>query len=69
MHNANLKLRTSQAGIDLIKSFEGLRLRVYRDAAGLLTVGYGHLIKPGEKFAEGMEQQAKMLRCFWSLIW
>ena len=26
MHNANLKLRTSQTGIDLIKGNEGLRL-------------------------------------------
>ncbi len=54
MHNGNLKLRTSQAGIDLIKGYEGLRLRVYRDSGGLPTVGYGHLIKPGEDFHTGI---------------
>lgn len=32
----------NQAGLDLIKSFEGLRLKTYRCAAGVLTVGYGH---------------------------
>ncbi|CAK0765332.1 lysozyme [Gammaproteobacteria bacterium] len=54
MHSGNLKLRTSQVGIDLVKGYEGLRLRVYRDAAGLSTIGYGHLIKPGENFSGGI---------------
>lgn len=31
----------SQAGLDLIKQFEGLRLTAYRDAVGVLTIGYG----------------------------
>jgi lysozyme len=31
-----------QKGIDLIKSFEGLRLVAYKDVGGLLTIGYGH---------------------------
>lgn len=34
--------RTSQAGIDLIKCFEGLRLESYYCAANVLTIGYGH---------------------------
>ena len=34
--------QTSQDGIDLIKSFEGLELTSYIDAVGILTVGYGH---------------------------
>ena len=29
---------------DLAKRFEGLRLEPYRDAGGLWTVGYGHLL-------------------------
>ena len=33
---------TGQKGIDLIKSFEGLRLTAYRDSGGVLTIGYGH---------------------------
>lgn len=33
----------NQAGLDLIKEFEGLRLVVYKCPAGKTTVGYGHL--------------------------
>ena len=47
-------MRTSRAGIDLIKEFEGLRLEAYRCPAGLWTIGYGHttaagapVVKPG----------------------
>lgn len=36
---------TNRAGIDLIKTFEGCRLSVYLDMAGLPTVGYGHMNK------------------------
>lgn len=32
----------NQAGIDLIKEAEGLRLEAYQDGAGIWTVGYGH---------------------------
>lgn len=32
----------NQEGINLIKKFEGLSLRAYKDVAGVLTVGYGH---------------------------
>ena len=32
----------SQAGIDLIKSFEGFRDTAYMDSAGVWTIGYGH---------------------------
>ena len=35
-------MKTSQAGIDLIKRFEGLELTAYRDIAGVRTIGYGH---------------------------
>jgi lysozyme len=28
--------------VDLIKQFEGLRLKAYRDSVGVLTIGYGH---------------------------
>lgn len=33
---------TSQAGIDLIKSFEDCYLTAYQDAVGVWTIGYGH---------------------------
>src|SRR5471030_674440 len=35
-------LTYSGAGIALTKGFEGLRLKAYRDCAGVLTIGYGH---------------------------
>lgn len=37
-------------GLHIIKMWEGLRLEPYSDIAGKPTIGYGHLIKPGEKF-------------------
>jgi lysozyme len=46
---------TSAAGIALIKRFEGLRTTAYRDAAGVLTIGYGHTAKAGPPLVhEGM---------------
>lgn len=35
-------MKTSQKGIDLIKHFEGCRLKAYRDIIGVWTIGYGH---------------------------
>ncbi len=34
-------MRTSQRGLSLIKSFDGLRLQAYQDAVGVWTIGYG----------------------------
>lgn len=31
----------NQAGLNLIKEFEGLRLTAYRDSVGVWTIGYG----------------------------
>ncbi len=36
-------------GLELIKSFEGFSSVMYRDSAGLPTIGYGHLITSSEK--------------------
>jgi lysozyme len=35
-------MRISQRGVDLIKRHEGLQLQAYRDAVGVITIGYGH---------------------------
>jgi len=35
------------AGLSLIKSFEGFRAKVYRDSAGIPTIGYGTLCSSG----------------------
>lgn len=53
--------RISVSGLDHIKRFEGLRLNVYKDVAGYPTIGYGHLIKPGERYRSITEEQAEAL--------
>ncbi len=32
----------SEKGLDLVKHFEGMKLKAYFDIAGVLTIGYGH---------------------------
>jgi lysozyme len=34
-------MKMSDAGISLLKSFEGCKLKAYRDIVGVLTIGYG----------------------------
>jgi lysozyme len=35
-------VKASQAAIDLVKRFEGLRLEAYQDQRGIWTIGYGY---------------------------
>ena len=44
----NMKL--SEKGANLIKQYEGLRLKAYQDAGGVWTIGYGHTagVQPGD---------------------
>ena len=37
-----MALKTSEAGINLIKRFEGLRKTAYLCPSGIWTIGYGH---------------------------
>ena len=37
-------MKCSQAGIDLIKKYEGVALTAYLDSVGVLTIGYGHTL-------------------------
>ena len=46
-------MKTSYHGIEQIKTFEGFRSMPYHDIADKLTVGYGHLIVPGDGCVEG----------------
>lgn len=39
----------SNDGLAVLKTLEGLRLETYEDAAGIPTIGYGHVIRPGDK--------------------
>lgn len=52
-----------QEGLELIKSFEGLRLRTYKCSSGVDTIGYGHTgpdVKPGMVITE--EEAEDLLR-------
>jgi lysozyme len=40
-------VKVNAAGLDLIKSFEGLRLKAYKCSAGVDTIGYGHTSAAG----------------------
>lgn len=47
-------IRTSPAGLHVIKSFEGCRLKAYRDVVGVWTIGYGHTegVKEGDTLTQ-----------------
>lgn len=46
----------------MIKHHEDKRLEVYKDTNGNDTIGYGHLVKPGEDFSKGItDEQADEL--------
>jgi lysozyme len=50
----------NNAGLDLIKHFEGLRLESYQDVAGIWTIGYGHTngVAAGMAFTTDQADQA-----------
>lgn len=52
-------MKTSQAGINLIKHFEGLRTTAYLDSVGVPTIGYGHTkgVKLGMMITETKAEQ------------
>lgn len=55
-------MKTSQNGINLIKSFEGCKLSAYLCPSGVWTIGYGHTagVKKGQKITQ--EQAEDFLR-------
>lgn len=55
-------MRTSQKGINLIKEFEGCRLKAYKCPAGVWTIGYGHTsnVKPNQSITR--EEAERLLR-------
>src|SRR5262245_6586870 len=54
--------RTNDAGVALIKRYEGLSLKAYRCPAGALTIGYGHTgdVEEGDVITE--EAAEELLR-------
>ena len=55
-------MKINEAGLSLIKSFEGCRLEAYKCPAGVWTIGYGHTtgVKQGMKIT--LEEADKLLR-------
>jgi len=53
--------RLSRRGVKFIAESEGFRPVPYRDSGGKWTIGYGHLIKPGENFTRITREQALAL--------
>jgi lysozyme len=52
-------MKTNEAGIQLIESFEGCRLQAYQDSGGIWTIGYGHTlgVKPGDVITQAQAEQ------------
>jgi lysozyme len=51
----------NDAALDLIKSFEGLRLVAYQDSGGVWTIGYGHTHGVTEGMTCSEDQATKWL--------
>lgn len=49
-------MEMSDAGLLLLKRSEGFRSATYRDVAGLETIGYGHRLRAGESFPNGITE-------------
>ena len=49
-------MHTSGAGTRFIQSFEKCNLAPYDDEGGKSSIGWGHLILPGEDFSQGITQ-------------
>lgn len=45
-------MEMNDAGLQLLKSFEGCRLQAYQDQGGIWTIGFGHT---GPEVIEGLE--------------
>ena len=54
-----------QAGLALIKKFEGCRLTAYQDAVGVWTIGYGHTsgVKCGQAITQAQAEQYLISDC------
>jgi lysozyme len=54
-------MNISEAGLRLIKQFEGFRSHVYIDVTGHPTIGYGHKLMQHEAFPAGIAQDAAVV--------
>lgn len=49
-------MRISRSGLELLAEFEGFSAIPYADSGGAMTIGYGHLILPGERWDEPLSK-------------
>ncbi len=59
-------MKPSDACFSLIKQFEGLRLKSYKDVGGILTIGYGYTgpeVHPETVWTESQANFAMLARC------
>ena len=57
-------MEASENLIEKMKAFEGLRREAYRDAAGVLTIGYGHTgkdVREGDRITPYWAEQLLLL--------
>jgi lysozyme len=50
-----------------IKEHEGYKSQVYTDTLGNFTIGYGHLVRPGEPFVPGFDYPQEQLEYLFEL--
>lgn len=52
-------MKINNAGLNLIKSFEGCKLTAYQDAVGVWTIGWGHTggVKAGQKITQAQADE------------
>ena len=55
-------MRCSQEGLELIKKFEGCKLKSYKCSAGVWTIGYGHTEDVKEGDIVSPQEADKLLR-------
>ena len=57
-------MEASELLIEKLKAFEGLRTAAYHDAAGVLTIGYGHIgkdVREGDRITPYWAEQLLLL--------
>jgi lysozyme len=62
-------MKISEAGIQLIKSFEGCHNQPYRCPAGLWTIGYGHVLYPDQARLKTPERASYALKSEHNRVW
>jgi lysozyme len=50
-------MKISASGLEFIAKWEGEVLTVYRDSAGVPTIGIGHALRPGEAYPNGITHE------------